>query len=118
MNVTLGGAIMILAIWIFEDEFSRIVSITFTALIFNELLMVAFEIETWHTVMIFSQVLTLLVYLGSMSLLPSYFDIAFIATTSFMFRVLFITGVTAVPLYIYKCIYFNLNPPIYAKLEG
>lgn len=43
----LGGAIMVLSILLFEDEFIHIVSISFTALIFNELLMVALEINTW-----------------------------------------------------------------------
>jgi phospholipid-translocating ATPase len=39
---------MLLSIWLFENEFVNIVSISFTALIFNELLMVALEIQTWH----------------------------------------------------------------------
>ncbi|KAF7723368.1 putative aminophospholipid-translocase [Apophysomyces ossiformis] len=43
-----GGAIMVLSILLFEDEFIHIVSISFTALIFNELLMVALEINTWY----------------------------------------------------------------------
>ena len=47
-----GGVIMMLALWLFEDEFLRIVSISFTALIFNELLMVALEINTWHRYMV------------------------------------------------------------------
>jgi phospholipid-translocating ATPase len=43
----LGGAIMMLAIWLFKDDFMNIVSISFTSLVLNELLMVAFEINTW-----------------------------------------------------------------------
>lgn len=39
---------MVLSILLFEDEFIHIVSISFTALIFNELLMVALEIQTWY----------------------------------------------------------------------
>lgn len=46
--ITAGGAIMMLAIWLFENEFLNVVCITFTALIFNELLMVALEIQTWY----------------------------------------------------------------------
>jgi phospholipid-translocating ATPase len=38
---------MLLSIWLFENEFVNIISIkSFTALIFNELLMVALEIQT------------------------------------------------------------------------
>ncbi|CAJ0836677.1 17777_t:CDS:2 [Entrophospora sp. SA101] len=47
ISVYQGGAIMIMSIFLFEDEFVNIVSISFTALIINELLMVALEINTW-----------------------------------------------------------------------
>ena len=42
-----GGAIMIMSLALFETEFLNIVSISFTALILNELIMVAVEITTW-----------------------------------------------------------------------
>ncbi|CAG8503587.1 1121_t:CDS:10 [Cetraspora pellucida] len=48
ISVYQGGAIMIMSILLFEDEFVNIVAISFTALIFNELLMVALEINTWY----------------------------------------------------------------------
>lgn len=44
---------MVLSILLFEDEFIHIVSISFTALIFNELLMVALEINTWYVYLFF-----------------------------------------------------------------
>lgn len=42
-----GGAIMLMSLVLFENEFLNIVSISFTALILNELIMVALEITTW-----------------------------------------------------------------------
>lgn len=45
--VGLGGAIMIMSLVLFENEFLNIVSISFTALVLNELIMVALEITTW-----------------------------------------------------------------------
>ena len=42
-----GGAIMIMSLVLFENEFLNIVSISFTALILNELIMVALEVTTW-----------------------------------------------------------------------
>lgn len=42
-----GGAIMIMSLVLFENEFLNIVAISFTALIVNELIMVALEITTW-----------------------------------------------------------------------
>jgi phospholipid-translocating ATPase len=43
-----GGAIMIMSLVLFETEFLNIVAISFTALIVNELIMVALEITTWY----------------------------------------------------------------------
>lgn len=43
----LGATIMIMSLVLFENEFLHIVSISFTALILNELFMVALEITTW-----------------------------------------------------------------------
>lgn len=39
---------MIMSLVLFENEFLHIVSISFTALILNELIMVALEITTWY----------------------------------------------------------------------
>jgi phospholipid-translocating ATPase len=44
----IGGAIMIMSLVLFENEFLNIVAISFTALILNELIMVALEITTWY----------------------------------------------------------------------
>ena len=44
----IGSAIMIMSLILFENEFLNIVSISFTALILNELIMVALEITIWY----------------------------------------------------------------------
>ena len=64
---------MMLSIWLFEDEFLHIVSITFTALVFNELLMVALEITTWHRMMVYAEVITMGIYVASMMFLKTEF---------------------------------------------
>jgi phospholipid-translocating ATPase len=46
-----GAAIMIMSLVLFETEFLHIVSISFTALILNELIMVALEITTWYVLL-------------------------------------------------------------------
>ncbi|KAL0563206.1 putative aminophospholipid-translocase [Marasmius crinis-equi] len=43
----LTKAIMIMSLFLFENEFLHIMSISFTALVLNELIMVALEITTW-----------------------------------------------------------------------
>jgi phospholipid-translocating ATPase len=116
ISVYQGGAIMILAIWLFESEFERIVSISFTALIFNELFMVAMEISTWNYVMAIAQVVTVFIYVGSMWLLPTYFDLVFILSFKFVWKVALIVAISSFPVYLYKKISWLLNPPSHSKL--
>jgi phospholipid-translocating ATPase len=117
ISVYQGGLIMILGIWLFENEFIRIVSISFTALVFNELLMVAMEVTTWHTIMVIAQMVTMVVYVMSMWFLPTYFDVGFIGTIAFVWKVGLIIGVTLVPVYLHSRIKFYLDPPSYSKLS-
>ncbi|CAI2161967.1 5677_t:CDS:10 [Funneliformis geosporum] len=116
ISVYQGGAIMIMSIVLFEDEFINIVSISFTALILNELLMVAFEINTWHRLMLLSEILTLAFYIVSMIFLPTYFDLVFILTETFVWKVAVITAVSSIPLYIIKFLRRRYAPPSYSKL--
>lgn len=64
---------MLLSLLLFESEFLHIVAISYTALVINELIMVALEITTWHTYMVLSELGTAVVYFGSMAILPAYF---------------------------------------------
>lgn len=120
---------MLVAIFLFDSSMYNIVSITFTVLILTELLNVAFEIHTWHWMMIVSEVLTLILYFVSMVILKSYFgtcpgksctyypDISFIITWSFFGKVTAITAVTVLPIGIGKFIKRKCDPPAYAKLQ-
>ncbi|RIA93847.1 hypothetical protein C1645_761428 [Glomus cerebriforme] len=116
ISVYQGGAIMIMSIVLFEDEFINIVSISFTALILNELLMVALEINTWHRLMFLSEILTLAIYIVSMIFLPTYFDLTFILTETFVWKVVVITAISSLPLYIVKFLRRRYSPPSYLKL--
>ncbi|KAG0056733.1 putative aminophospholipid-translocase [Gryganskiella cystojenkinii] len=118
ISVYQGGAIMILSIWLFENQFVNIVSISFTALVLNELLMVALEINTWHRLMIVSEIATLVIYVGSMVFLPTYFDLDFILTKTFVWKVAVITAVSSFPLYVIKMLRRKFAPPSYSKLTG
>lgn len=71
--LSLGGSIMLLAFWLFRGEMIHIVSITFTALILTELLMVALTIRTWHWMMLLAQLFSLAVYVVSLAVLQDYF---------------------------------------------
>jgi phospholipid-translocating ATPase len=43
---------MMMSLFLFENEFLNVVAISFTALIFNELIMVALEISTWSVLLV------------------------------------------------------------------
>ncbi|KAI8888423.1 phospholipid-translocating P-type ATPase [Backusella circina FSU 941] len=116
ISIYQGGSIMVLSIVLFEDEFIHIVAISFTALILNELLMVALEINSWHRIMVISEIVTVLIYIGSMWLLPAYFDMSFILTGRFVWKVVVITAVSSLPLYVVKFIKRIYAPPSYTKL--
>jgi phospholipid-translocating ATPase len=58
----------------------KMVSVSYTVLILNELLMVAIEITTWHPIMILSILGTFLLYIGSLPFLGRYYDLEFLIT--------------------------------------
>lgn len=116
ISIYQGGALMMIAVWLFDTEFIHVVSIAFTGLILNELLMVALEIRTWHRWMIWSILGSLVVYVASIWVLPAYFDISFIMTAAFVWKTVVITAVSSVPLYIIKILRRIYAPPAYAKL--
>ena len=68
-----GGIIIYGALWLFDEDFVHVVSITFSALILTELLMVALTIRTWHYLMIIAEVFSLSIYIVSLVVLKTYF---------------------------------------------
>ena len=64
---------MILSITLFESDLTRLVSITFTSLILNELLLVAMKINHWHLYMIYAQIFSLIIYIIALNFLKNDF---------------------------------------------
>ncbi|KAF9073426.1 hypothetical protein BDP27DRAFT_1318887 [Rhodocollybia butyracea] len=116
ISVYQGAAIMIMSLVLFETEFLHIVSISFTALVLNELIMVALEITTWHTYMIVSEVVTLFFYVISIAFLPEYFDLSFVVTPGFAWKVAVIVAISAMPLWIVKVVKSRIAPAASSKL--
>ncbi|CAG8497306.1 89_t:CDS:10 [Rhizophagus irregularis] len=76
----------------------------------------ALEINTWHRLMVLSEIITLAIYIVSMIFLPTYFDLTFILTETFVWKVLVITAISSLPLYIVKFLRRRYSPPSYLKL--
>ncbi|GAA5973244.1 hypothetical protein JCM21900_001016 [Sporobolomyces salmonicolor] len=117
ISIYQGGAIMLSSLVLFESEFLNIVSISFTALVLNELIMVAVEITTWHMLMIVSEVFTLALYVISIAFLPEYFDLNFVLSPPFIWKVALIVAISAAPLWIIKWLKGKFAPTQYAKLR-
>lgn len=98
-------------------SFPRMVSVSYTALIINELVMVAAEVTTWHWVMGASIVGTALVYFGSLPFLGGYFDLAWLLSLGFWWRVAAVAATSLVPVYALKVVRRWVRPPSYRKVQ-
>ncbi|XP_071038422.1 probable phospholipid-transporting ATPase IIA isoform X3 [Parasteatoda tepidariorum] len=116
ISIYQGGIIMYGALLLYKAEFIHIVSISFTALIFTELLMVALTIRMWHWLMVVAEIFSLVIYFLSLFFMKQFFDADFIWTITFLWKVAALTVVSCVPLYILKYLHRKVSPPIYAKL--
>ncbi|KAL7341781.1 hypothetical protein BJY59DRAFT_719763 [Rhodotorula toruloides] len=90
------GDTMLLSLVLFEFEFLNIVSIWFSAVIANELAMVAVEITTWHLAMVV--------------------NLSFVSSPSFLSKVALFVGISVFPLFV-KYSKSKLAPTAYAKLR-
>ena len=96
----------------------RLISLSFTALVLNELGMVATAITTWHPVMIFCLIGTLLAYAVSVPFLGEYFDLSYVITLDWLWRVFAVLAVSLVPVWAGKMIKQSWHPPSYRKVRG
>ncbi|XP_057382440.1 probable phospholipid-transporting ATPase IIB isoform X9 [Balaenoptera acutorostrata] len=118
ISIYQGGILMSGALVLFESEFVHVVAISFTALVLTELLMVALTVRTWHWLMAVAELLSLGCYVASLAFLNKYFDLAFITTVTFVWKVSAITVVSCLPLYVLKYLKRKLSPPSYSKLSS
>lgn len=118
VSIYQGSLIQGLSQILVEVQGPRMVSVSYTVLILNELVMVAFSITTWHPIMIFSLLGTVLVYFASIPLLGDYFDLSFILTLGFLWRVVAISCISLIPPYVLKVARRTWKPPSYRKVQG
>ncbi|CAG8792384.1 3410_t:CDS:2, partial [Gigaspora rosea] len=69
-----------------------------------------------HYLMVISEIVTLAIYIVSMAFLPTYFDLSFILTWVFVWKVLVITAVSSIPLYVVKILRRRCSPPVHSKV--
>ncbi|KAK5627234.1 hypothetical protein RRF57_002949 [Xylaria bambusicola] len=118
VSIYQGSVIQGLSQVLTEVDGKRMVAVSYTVLVLNELLMVAIEITTWHFVMILCIIGTFLFYLGSIPFLGGYFDLDFVSTWGYLWRVLAISSISLIPPYAGKVIRRTMKPPSYRKVQG
>lgn len=97
------------ALIFFNDSYTNIVTITFTSLIFIELLNVYTQINKYSFQMMLMQVATGVTYFMSIVLLQEYFDTSYIDSV-FIAKVLLITLITWLPLHLLYLIVNCVDP--------
>ncbi|KAL8674351.1 MAG: hypothetical protein Q9168_001211 [Polycauliona sp. 1 TL-2023] len=101
-----------------DVKFQQMVSVSFTVLVINELIMVACEVVTWHRTMVASLLGTMAIYIGSVPLLGDYFDLGYVWSWGFAWRVAAISAISLIPPYSVKILRRTLRPPSYRKVQG
>lgn len=97
-------------------NFARMLAVSYTALIINELMMVAVEITTWHWIMALVIFLTAGVYAGSLPLLGDYMELSYLPTLGFAWRVAVVLAFSVGPIFAAKIISRRVAPPTYRKV--
>jgi len=109
--------IMFGAVYMFEENiFLNIVTVSFTALIYLEILNVYMEINKFHFFMIFALVGTFIVYTLTLFCLPSYLDV-YILDFITMMKILLLAFIAWVPFFVYNKIKKIFFPQTIEKLN-
>ncbi|KAF1970101.1 phospholipid-translocating P-type ATPase [Bimuria novae-zelandiae CBS 107.79] len=98
--------------------FAKMVAVSFSVLVINELVMVGMEVTTWHWIMVASIFGTASIYFGSIPFLGEYFDLAFVSSMGFWWRFAVIAAISLIPPYLAKIIGRTIKPPSYRKVQA
>ena len=109
--------IMITSVLWFEKISIKISTITFTSLIFAELLNVYSKINKIHPIMILSLLVTLGTYILSLIFFKSILDVSYLSYTTVL-KIIFMTFVSWCPFYLYHKIRVCLWPKLHEKINS
>lgn len=101
-----------------EVDGPRMLSVSFTVLVLNELIMVAVAVTTWHPIMIACILGTAVLYAASVPFLGGYFDLEYVVSWSWVWRVAAVGAISLVPVWGGKVIRRMWKPPNYRKVQG
>ena len=115
--VSQASIIMFGSLFMFTDNlFLKIVTVSFTALVYLEILNVYMEINKLHWFMIFALLSTVAVYTLTLQFLSEYLDIYFVIQKDIFWKILVISLIAWLPFYISnkikKCLFPQVNEKI------
>ena len=114
-----SGIIMLGSMILFKEHlFLKIITVTFTALIYLEILNVYMEINKFHKFMIVALILTWAVYTLSLWIFPHVLDISYVFEFSTIWRILLISFLSWAPFYITNRLKKLLFPKEIEKLKS
>lgn len=100
-----------------ESQFLAMVSISFTGLILNELIMVGLTVNTWRKAMVGSLVVTFMIYVVLIPFLTDYFDLAYITSFAFYWQTALVLALSLFPVWLTLALNRKFRPPSYAKVQ-
>lgn len=99
------------------DKFLAMVTISFSCLVFNELIMVALTINTWIKIMVSTIAVTFMIYIVLIPFLTEYFDLDYITSFSFYWQTTLVLALSLFPVWLTQTVNRKLRPPSYAKVQ-
>lgn len=99
------------------DKFLAMVTVSFSCLVFNELIMVALTINTWNKTMVSTIVATFMIYVALIPFLTEYFDLDYITSFSFYWQTALVLTLSLFPVWLTQTVNRKLRPPSYAKVQ-
>jgi phospholipid-translocating ATPase len=101
--------ILLMTVTLFNESFTNIVTISFTSLILVEVINVLMEVKSIKLMMVGSCVITFVLYLISIFIFKTMFDLAYINWV-FMFYVTIIAFTCCFPLWMFKFVKRCVDP--------
>ena len=99
------------------EDFTKMVALSFSCLIYNELIMVCLQINKWNKVMLSTIIITFIIYIVSIPFLDEYFDLDYITSFLYTWQTLVILVISLFPVWASQAINRKLRPPSYAKVQ-
>jgi len=116
--VTVYQAFAIMIGGIFTDlNYIDVTAVTFTALVFVELINISMVVTRWHPLIIISEVATFALYPICMILFFGYYHIQYSSSWEFWLKVCSITAASILPVYAVKFVYYKIHPPAHSKVN-